>query len=75
MKTLQSVFFSALDLYGCLPYFRGKGRLVVWLLRLLRSSRPLPIRLPDQSRILMTQQSLELLNVSSDYPRLLPIGT
>jgi len=61
MKTLQPVFFSALDLYGRLPYFRGKGRLVVWLLRLLRSSGPLPIRLPDQSRILMTQQSLELL--------------
>jgi FkbM family methyltransferase len=61
MKAPQQVFFSALDLYGRLPYFRGKGRLVVWLLRLLRSSGPLPIRLPDQSRILMTQQSLELL--------------
>ena len=52
---------NSLDLFGQLPYFRGKGRLVVWLLRLLNSSGPLPIRLPDGSRILMSQKGLELI--------------
>jgi len=43
-----------LDLFGRLPYFRGKGLPVVWLLRLLNSRGPLPVRLPDQRRILFT---------------------
>jgi hypothetical protein len=45
---------SALDLFGRLPYFRGKGLLVVWLLRLLNSRGPLLVRLPDQRRLLFT---------------------
>lgn len=45
---------GALDLFGSLPYFRGKGLPVVWLLRLLNSRGPLPVRLPDQRRILFT---------------------
>ncbi len=69
---LRSVFFSALDVYGRLPYFRGKGRLLFWLLQLLRSNGPLPIRLPDQSRILLTQQRPEALTcfwLGMDHPK------
>ena len=72
MKILQPVFFSALDLYGHIPYFRGKGRLLFWLLQLLKSNGPLPIRLPDQSRILLTQQRPEALTclwLGMDHPK------
>ena len=70
MRTLQQVFFSALDLYGRLPYFRGKGRLLFWLLQLTRN-KALPISLPDRSRILMTQQRPEALTclwLGMDHP-------
>jgi len=70
MKAPQQVFFSALDLYGRLPYFRGKGRLLFWLLQLTRN-KVLPISLPDRSRILMTQQRPEALTcfwLGMDHP-------
>lgn len=72
MKMMQAILFSALDVYGRLPYFRGKGRLLFWLLQLLRSNGPLPIRLPDQSRILLTQQRPEALTcfwLGMDHPK------
>jgi len=70
MKAPQLIFFSALDLYGRLPYFRGKGRLLFWLLQLTRN-KALPISLPDRSRILMTQQRPEALTcfwLGMDHP-------
>ena len=70
MKAPQLIFFSALDLYGRLPYFRGKGRLLFWLLQLTRN-KVLPISLPDRSRILMTQQRPEALTcfwLGMDHP-------
>ena len=72
MKISQSVFFSVLDLYGRLPYFRGKGRLLFWLMHLVRSNGPLPIRLPDQSQILLTQKRPETLTcfwLGMDHPK------
>jgi FkbM family methyltransferase len=70
MKAPQLIFFSALDLYGRLPYFRGKGRLLFWLLQLTRN-KALPISLPDRSRILMTQQRPDALTcfwLGMDHP-------
>jgi FkbM family methyltransferase len=70
MKAPQLIFFGALDLYGRLPHFRGKGRLLFWLLQLTRN-KALPISLPDRSRILMTQQRPEALTclwLGMDHP-------
>lgn len=51
MKITQQIGSRILDGLSFLPYFKGKGLLALWTVRILGRSRPLTMRLPNGSRI------------------------
>ncbi|MGB9845831.1 MAG: FkbM family methyltransferase, partial [Methanothermobacter tenebrarum] len=47
-----------LDVLSYLPYFKGKGLLALWALRLFGSAQPLTMRLPNGSRIWVSNDNV-----------------
>jgi len=46
-----------LDVLSYFPYFKGKGLLALWTLRLFGAIHPLTMRLPNGSRILVSNDN------------------
>lgn len=51
MSLSPSIGSAVLDVLSYLPYFKGKGLLALWTLQVMGRGRPLTMRLPNGSRI------------------------
>jgi len=51
MNLIRQIGSRILDGLSFLPYFKGKGLIALWTIRLLGRSQPLTMRLPNGSRI------------------------